>query len=198
MDIETPVSPLVSEVNAIRASEGAGHLQGKSLPKAPLSGDSQLITSAQFSPVIFVAQVEHLSTAKQLADKHKHELGFINRTILQKAIESRSLLVAPCPDSEDNAANRSELAGMVHFYVRRDDVVTLYNIVVASAYQRRGLGRRLFEELVILTRSLGKMQIRLKCPAELPANLFYERLGLERVAVEPGKHRPLNVWVYTL
>ncbi len=198
MDIENPVSSLESEDNPIRESGGVGHLKGKSLPRALLSRDSQLITSAQFSPVIFVAQVEHLSIAKQLADKHKHELGFINRTILLKAIDARSLLIAACLDSEDNIASRSELAGMVHFYVRRDDVVTLYNIVVDSAYQRKGLGRRLFEELVSVISSLGKTQIRLKCPAELPANLFYERLGLTKVAVEPGKHRPLNVWVYTL
>jgi len=198
MDIKAPISMLLSEDNPIRESGGAGHLQGKSLPNAPLCGDAQLIASTQFSPDIFLAQAAHLSAAKQLAEKHKHELGFINRAILQKAIESRSLLVAPCPDSGDNIASRSELAGMVHFYVRQDDVVTLYNIVVASAYQRRGLGCRLFEELVRMTSSLGKSQIRLKCPTELPANLFYERLGLEKVAVEPGRHRPLNVWVYTL
>jgi hypothetical protein len=38
----------------------------------------------------------------------------------------------------------------------------------------------------------------LKCPTELPANAFYEHLGLQLVACETGKHRPLNVWAYTL
>ncbi len=150
------------------------------------------------SPAILVAQIEDLAAAKRLADKHKRELGFINRTILQKAIETHSLLIAPCPNIDNCVDAERELAGMVHFYVRRDNVVTLYNIVVAEVYQHTGLGRRLFEELVRSTCSLGKTQIRLKCPTELPANLFYERLGLKIVAVEPGKHRPLNVWIYAI
>ena len=87
---------------------------------------------------------------------------------------------------------------MIHFYVRRDNTVSLCNIVVDRAFQRIGLGRRLFEELVKIARTQGKSQIRLKCPIELPANLFYERLGLKLVGVEAGKHRPLNVWVYLL
>ena len=156
------------------------------------------IFPCQTSPAILVAQMEHLTAAKRLADRHKCELGFINRAILQKAIESHSLLVAPCPNIDNSVNAELELVGLVHFYVRRDNVVTLCNIVVAQVYQRTGLGRRLFEELVRLTCSMGKTQIRLKCPAELPANLFYERLGLKIVAVELGKHRPLNVWVYTV
>ena len=156
------------------------------------------ILTCQTAPAILVAQMKHLAAAKRLADRHKSELGFINRVILQKAIESHSLLIAPCANTLNNVGAEMELAGMVHFYVRRDNVITLCNIVVAPVYQRTGLGRRLFEELVRLTRSIGKTQIRLKCPTELSANLFYERLGLKIVAVEPGKHRPLNVWVYTL
>lgn len=156
------------------------------------------VLPCQASPAILVAQMEHLTAAKRLTDRHKRELGFINRAILQKAIESHSLLVTPCPNSDNSVNGELELAGLVHFYVRRDNVVTLCNIVVAQVYQRTGLGRRLFEELVRLTCSMGKTEIRLKCPAELPANLFYGRLGLKVVAVEPGKHRPLNIWVYSI
>lgn len=101
---------------------------------------------------------------------------------------------------QDEAApdEQSEVAGMVHFYARRDHIITLYNIVVAQTYQSRGIGRRLFEALIGVAESRGKTLIRLKCPAELPANLFYKHLGLELIVVEPGKIRPLNVWGYTL
>ena len=157
-----------------------------------LSEANLLQVASKASPAILVAQMEHFAAAKKLKKKNKSELGLIKRAILQKAIESRSLLVAPC-----RVDPGSELAGMVHFYVRHDNTVTLCNIVVAQEYQRRGLGRRLFEELVRLTCFLGKTQIRLKCPTELPANLFYEQLGLKIVAVESGKHRPLNLWVYS-
>lgn len=179
MNVDTTASGLLPTANLLQ--------------EAPKDVDVHHKEAASMTPpAILVAQMEHLAAAKKLADKHKRELGFINRAILQKAIESQSLLIAPC-----HVDPGSELAGMVHFYVRLNNMVTLCNIVVANEYQRRGLGRRLFEELVRLTCSLGKTQIRLKCPTELPANLFYKQLGLKIVAVESGKHRPLNVWIYS-
>jgi GNAT superfamily N-acetyltransferase len=145
------------------------------------------------SPTVLLAEMTHLLAAKRLADQYKQELGFINRAILQKAIEAQSLLVAPLQREET-----SDLAGFVHFYVRRDHVITLYSIAVAPAYQGQGWGHQLFAALIDEARARQKNEIRLKCPAELPANAFYEHLGLQRVACETGKHRPLNVWVYTL
>jgi GNAT superfamily N-acetyltransferase len=142
---------------------------------------------------VVMAQEHHLPSVKELAAQHKRELGFVNREILRKAIEARSVLVVPVGEEEP-----ALLAGMVHFYIRRDNVVALYSIAVTEAYRRKGIGRLLFNELVNITRISGKTQIRLKCPADLPANLFYQRLGLELQTEEPGKRRPLNVWVHTV
>lgn len=154
-------------------------------------------------PKVEVARMEHLYAAKTLADKHKHELGFINQAILRKAIEANSLLVVPLlvdtAKLESIAVQTTAaVAGFVHFYVRRDSVVTLYSIVVAETYRNVGIGRRLFEELVSVATACGKTEICLKCPSELTANTFYERLGLRVSCVETGKHRPLNVWTYTI
>jgi GNAT superfamily N-acetyltransferase len=145
---------------------------------------------------IMIAKMEHLSAAKLLSDQHKRELGFINQAILQKAIEARLLLIA-LRDGYDEQAEH-ELVGLAHFYVRRDQIITLYSIVVDQAYQRTGLGRLLFVSLVNEARIRGKNEICLKCPEELPANIFYERLGLQKVSSEPGKLRTLNIWKYTL
>src|SRR5437870_824514 len=142
---------------------------------------------------VVVAQECHLSSLKELAEQHKRELGFVNREILRKAIQAQSVLVVPVGEEEP-----ALLAGMVHFYIRRDNVVGLYSIAVAEAYRRRGIGCLLFHELVNITRASGTTQLRLKCPADLPANLFYQRLGLELLTVEPGKRRQLNVWVYAV
>jgi len=149
--------------------------------------------STQPALSVVAAQECHLSSLKELAQQHKHELGFVNREILRKAIQARSVLVVPVGEEEP-----ALLAGMVHFYIRHDNVVALYSIAVAEAYRRRGIGRLLFNKLVDITRESGKTQIRLKCPADLPANLFYRRLGLELLTVEPGKRRPLNVWVHAV
>ncbi|GCE49985.1 acetyltransferase (GNAT) family protein [Thermosporothrix hazakensis] len=140
---------------------------------------------------IILAQPEDLEAAKRLADRHKNELGFINRAILRKAIEADSLLIA-------RTTEESELVGLAHFYVRRDQQITLYSIVVEQQYQRLGVGRQLFSALVHEAVKRGKQDIVLKCPIELPANRFYKHLGLQHVAVEPGKQRSLNIWKYTL
>lgn len=164
--------------------------------------DSHKSISSLF-PKVEMARMEHLHAAKTLADKHKRELGFINLAILRKAIESNSLLVVPLLVDTTKLVHlavetEAALTGFVHFYVRRDSVVTLYSIVVAEAYRHVGMGRQLFEELVGVAYARGKTEIRLKCPAELSANSFYERLGFRVACVETGKNSPLNVWTYTL
>jgi ribosomal protein S18 acetylase RimI-like enzyme len=163
--------------------------------------EASIPPDSAFSEIV-LAQAEHLAGAKRLADRFKRELGFLNRMTLQKAIESQCVLVILQPVQDGKLAvtrqEEPEVVGMVHFYLRRDQTVTLYNIVVAQAYQKRGLGRSLFTALVKMVEKSGKTQIRLKCPAELPANQFYQRLGLELVEEEPGKRRPLNIWSYRL
>ena len=37
-------------------------------------------------------------------------------------------------------------------------------------------------------------RIALKCPADLPANYFYQRYGFELQETLAGRKRPLNVW----
>ena len=149
-------------------------------------------------PVIQFAEEQHLVGAKQLSDLHKNELGFVNRAILKKAIAAHELLVALYPEPPNEAEHKIDIAGFAHFYLRRDSIMTLYSIVVNREYQGKGLGRQLFGALINEARERGKNQIYLKCPSELPANLFYERLGLEILRVDEGKHRPLNVWVYSI
>ncbi len=144
-------------------------------------------------PGVILAGMSHLLAVKRLADQYKQELGFINRAILQKAIETQSLLVAPL-----TCEPTSDLAGFIHFYVRRDQIITLYSIAVAPAHRGQGWGRQLFAALVNEARARQKSEIRLKCPAELPANEFYGHLGLQQLDCEAGKHRPLNIWTYTL
>lgn len=155
-----------------------------------------MFSNGNITPIpvhVELAQQCHLSGAKKLSDCFKRELGFINRGMLQKAIDNNELLVGWKP-SADTA--EPEVVGFVHFYVRRDQLLTLYSIGVAHEYQRMGLGCRLFEALIKEARQHQKSQIQLKCPIGLTANLFYKHLGLEVIRVETGKLRPLNVWCY--
>jgi len=44
----------------------------------------------------------------------------------------------------------------------------------------------------------GKHHIVLKCPADLPANTFYQHIGLSLITVVNGSRRKLNVWSLAL
>lgn len=130
-------------------------------------------------------EAEDIEGIKWLADTHKHELGFLRRPALLEAIQRKELLVAQ---------NGTNLIGFVEYRHRRDLQTTLYNIVVHPNYRNQGMGRSLVAALERDALQKGKTLIVLKCPEDLSANFFYERIGFSKVNVEPGKSRRLNIW----
>ncbi len=82
----------------------------------------------------------------------------------------------------------------MEFHHRRDSQTTLYNLVVNADYRRKNIGRLFMQTLEEDAVKQSKSVILLKCPEELPANSFYERLGYKLTIVDPGKSRRLNVW----
>ncbi len=130
------------------------------------------------------ATVDDLSEIKRIADQHKNELGFILRPILARAIEFNEVIIAKC----------DLVIGFVSYHHRKDKVTTLHNIVVVDGFKGNGIGKKLFITVVKEAKTVGNYAVRLKAPADLPANHFYEEVGCELVFVEKGKHRELNVW----
>lgn len=120
-----------------------------------------------------------------MANAHRRELGFVRKVTLAASICQKEILVA---------VNDGQVVGFVHYHHRRDKQTTLYNIVVRSQKRQRGIGRRLVNALKEESRSLDKLWVILKCPAELSANKFYRRVGFRRWRKEPGKRRALFVW----
>lgn len=139
--------------------------------------------------VIRKATLADLDAIKAISDAHRRELGFVLRPALVESIERNEVLVAE---------NHQGLIGFVEYRHRQDEQTTLYHIVVAADYHRRGIGRRLIERLADEARMAGKEFIALKCPVTLPANAFYARTGWSLVGSEPGKRRPLNLWQLVL
>lgn len=135
--------------------------------------------------LIRAGRSEDIDGIKQLADAHKRELGFLRRPALLEAIQRGELLVAQ---------NGFAIVGFIEYRHRRDHQTTLYNVVVHPDYRRRGIGRQLVLALEKEAIQREKSQVVLKCPEDLPANDFYEQTGYERIHVEPGKLRRLNVW----
>lgn len=126
-----------------------------------------------------------LGGIKTLADKHKHELGFVLRPALVRSIAHGQVFIA---------TTDTELIGSVDYHHRRDTQTTLYHIVVAQEWRRQGIGRGLIESLQNEASAQGKKRILLKCPEDLSANSFYQQLGFKLLSVANGRSRKLNVW----
>jgi ribosomal protein S18 acetylase RimI-like enzyme len=130
-----------------------------------------------------LAKRSELKAVKKLADEHRHELGFVKLAALEKAIQERRLLVAvvpsslvPCPPSRV-----PRIIGFVHFRCCKDGHATIYEIAVAPDWRGKGVGRKLVEAVCTHARLHSCTRLRLKCPIDLPANGFYQRLGFVRI-----------------
>lgn len=94
------------------------------------------------------------------------------------------------------SAQRGELllvdGGMCHWHLRRDGQLTIREIIST----RKGAGRKMLENLKYTP---GATSLFAKCPAELPANDWYQRRGFVLESVETTKTgRKLNCWRLTL
>lgn len=148
------------------------------------------MTSGTEQVVIRKATIAELDTIKRLADRHRHELGFIVRRAMELSITKREVFVA--------VVEPELLCGFVQYRHRKDTQTTLYNVVVEPAWRRRGVGRQLVDALLIESARIGKHHILLRCPTDLVANAFYPRCGFVLDRTDKGKSRPLNVWVQVL
>lgn len=136
--------------------------------------------------IIAHAMEEEIGAIKALVDAHKQELGFVTRPALLESIRRGELLV--CRETQGT------IAGIVHFRLRKDDQVTLYNLVVLPSHRRNGIAHRLVDALSDLAKEHRKQFIVLRCPELLSANSFYQHYGFKLATQEEGKHRRLNVW----
>lgn len=135
------------------------------------------------------AKPTDIDAIKEIADAHRHELGFVRRPSLIKSIKQEEVFVAQ---------NGNGLVGFMEFHHRRDLQTTLYNVVVNNDYRQEGVGRLLMQSLEEDAINQDKGIILLKCPEELPANAFYARLNYKLARTDSGKSRQLNIWTKNL
>ena len=131
------------------------------------------------------AEMSDLYEVKKLADSHKKELGFVLQPVLARSISQEQLFVA---------VNGESVIGFIQYHHRRDSQTTLHNIVVESNYRKLGIGQELTRKLETEARCKQQDFILLKCPVDLSANSFYKCIGYEKVGVQQGKARQLNIW----
>lgn len=124
---------------------------------------------------------------KQIADCHREELGFHPRQTFLDSQKKREILVARLKD---------KLIGFVRYHHRKDKTTTLYEIATDEAFRGRSVGYKLIENLIKDCWTNDSRLIRLSCPVELQANIFYEKIGFSRAhkRSKAGKSRPLYEW----
>lgn len=136
--------------------------------------------------VIRQAATDDIESIKQIADKNKQSLGFLPRVKVQDAIAANRVFVLEI--------GVTIVGFVIYRHRKRDQQTTLSDICVADAWRRQHGGHLLVEALYDECLQLNRAFILLKCPQDLAANHFYERLGFYCERVEPGQKRSLNVW----
>jgi ribosomal protein S18 acetylase RimI-like enzyme len=131
------------------------------------------------------AAVDDVPAVKAIADRHRHELGFVPAAALVEAAQERRLLVAVLD---------GKVVGFVHFRCCRDGHATIYEIAVLPEHRQRGIGRALVEAVSQEAIQRGCVVLQLKCLIDLSANEFYRRAGFTEAGIEEGKRRPLRIW----
>lgn len=131
-----------------------------------------------------------IARAKSIADSLRNQLGFINVNALSDSARRQELLVARNHDDY--------VIGFARFHHRRDRVTRLYEIGVIE--RNEGVGAVLIRALESYASKAGCLEVRLKCPIDLPANDFYRAMGyksLGGVSVT-GRTRRLIQWAKRL
>ncbi len=129
---------------------------------------------------------ETIDDVKILADANRNSLGFITKKKFEEAVEQQRGKVALQDDM---------VVGFVIYRHRKiDSQTTLSEICVHNDYHNQRIGSKLMLALIQDCEHRCREFIQLKCPVDLAANGFYERLGFRLHTIEEGKKRQLKVW----
>ena len=152
-----------------------------------LNQGTLLATTLDLSHRVRFARADDVVACKRIVDAERAIFGFLTHAVFADAVAHRRLLVVE--------KMSKGVTGFLRFNHRqRGDETALYDIGVAGAARRKGMGRTLIEALADDCRQHDRRTIVLRCPEGAEANAFYARLGFRCCAVESGRKRPLVVW----
>ena len=128
----------------------------------------------------FEDQLNQLIKITKLMTK---EIGYVMPIVLREQASRGNLLLL---------MSGNLVMGFCNYNIRKKDGVgVIYEVGTHPAIRGKGGGKQLVE--AVLTKC---EKIHLKCPIDNKSNGFYSRIG-EKIGVEQGKKRPLNLWQIT-
>ncbi len=125
-------------------------------------------------PSVTVATIDDVKWIAEVAKKNTKELGFLPNVVIAEAINRNGVHV------------HKPSWSFVIFRTRKDGVTTVSVICVPKFNRGQGAGRLLIESV--------PKPIQLKCPAFLPSNEFYRRLGFKHQGSEKTPQHVVNLW----
>ena len=138
---------------------------------------------------IQISKYEDIDYIAKIASKNSQTLGFVRKTKLIISIQKQQVHVI----KED-----SVVVGYIHFHVRKDDIITIYELCIDEPFRNKGLGRLLVESVVSIGKDINSSLIKLKCISNTDACDFYEHIGFEHIRTEQGKKNQINIYHYLL
>lgn len=131
-------------------------------------------------------QIENIDDVKLIADANRTSLGFITKKKFEEIVEQKRGIIA--------LQNNVVVGFVIYRHRKVDSQTTLSEICVHNDYRNQHIGSELIFALVQDCKQRNREFIQLKCPVDLGANRFYERLGFRLHSIEEGKKRQLKVW----
>lgn len=135
--------------------------------------------------LIRLATVDDLPFVMALQRRNRESLGGLPTPAIEERIHRRTLLIGTLND---------DAAGYL-LYDYRDDVLRIPQACIQYDARRRTYGERLVGQLLNLYPDAK--EIRLRCAADLEANVFWRALGFVCVGTIKGgsrRNRILNLW----
>lgn len=115
---------------------------------------------------------QRIKYAIALADRHKHELGFLPRTIYAPMHNAGRLLIA-----EEN----TDPCGFLLLGPKKK-TWRIYQTCVQTDARLQDHGSDLVEQIIQQAIDASVHQIQLWCAADLPANAFWKSLGFQPIS----------------
>lgn len=143
------------------------------------NSDNRLIGSSQrrYKQMIRIATTSDIPAIKAIADPLRDQISFVRTGALQRGIDKRELYVAEL----DN-----QIVGFINWHGSRDGWSTVYELAVSPDFRGQGVGRNLLYAV--------PCPVSLKCTVENPANEFYQKAGMRKIATLKGKRRQVNLY----
>ena len=125
---------------------------------------------------------------QSVGSKFSKEVGWVKLPVLNVAIEKKWCLVAVCEE---------KIVGFNLLTIKKNRKgLTSNNIGLLPEYLRFGIGRKFREYAIELLEKKNWQTITAKCIQSSKANYLNQSMGFKLIHFDPGKKKPLNVWMY--